>query len=65
MVGEWLGVPMFFSGWDAATLHRLVEEAGFDVVQAKSRCRSRNAWIPSLGFWRDDRLHRSRAGRSV
>lgn len=35
MVGEWLGVPMFFSGWDAATQRRLIEEAGFDVVQAK------------------------------
>ncbi len=27
--GEWLGVPMFFSGWDAATNRRLLRAAGF------------------------------------
>jgi cyclopropane fatty-acyl-phospholipid synthase-like methyltransferase len=30
-VGEWLGVPMFLSTHDAATLRRLVEEAGFAI----------------------------------
>ncbi len=30
-VGDWLGVPMFFSSYDAGTLRRLVEEAGFVV----------------------------------
>ena len=30
--GAWLGVPMFFSAWDADTNGRLVTEAGFDLV---------------------------------
>lgn len=34
VVGDWLGVPMFFSGFDAATQRRLVEEAGFVVERA-------------------------------
>ena len=29
---EWLGVPMFFSGFDAETNRRLVREAGFEVL---------------------------------
>lgn len=33
-VGEWLGVPMFFGGFDAETQRRLVEEAGFVVERA-------------------------------
>ena len=33
-VGDWLGAPMFFSGHDAPTLRRLVEEAGFEVERA-------------------------------
>ena len=28
----WLGVEMFFSGWDAETNRRLVRDAGFDVL---------------------------------
>jgi len=28
----WLGVEMFFSGWDAATSRRLVREAGFELL---------------------------------
>jgi ubiquinone/menaquinone biosynthesis C-methylase UbiE len=31
-VEEWLGVDMFFSGFDADTNRRLVREAGFDVL---------------------------------
>jgi SAM-dependent methyltransferase len=27
--GEWLGVPMFFSAWDAGTNRRLLRDAGF------------------------------------
>jgi SAM-dependent methyltransferase len=27
--GDWLGVPMFFSAWDADTNRRLLREAGF------------------------------------
>ncbi|MBD0329153.1 MAG: hypothetical protein ICV64_03515 [Thermoleophilia bacterium] len=34
VVGGWLGAPMFFSGHDAATLRRLVDEAGFAVERA-------------------------------
>jgi ubiquinone/menaquinone biosynthesis C-methylase UbiE len=30
--GAWLGVEMFFSGFDAETNHRLVREAGFEPV---------------------------------
>ena len=33
-VGTWLGVPMFGSGFDAATQRRLVEDAGFAVERA-------------------------------
>jgi cyclopropane fatty-acyl-phospholipid synthase-like methyltransferase len=29
---EWLGVPMFFSGFDAETNSRLVREAGFELL---------------------------------
>lgn len=34
VVGEWLGVPMFFTGFNAATQRQLVEEAGFVVERA-------------------------------
>ena len=29
---HWLGVDMFFSGWDAATNSRLIREAGFELL---------------------------------
>ena len=31
-VEHWLGVDMFFSGWDAETNARIVRDAGFDVL---------------------------------
>jgi SAM-dependent methyltransferase len=31
--GEWLGVPMFFSGWPAATNRELLRAAGFELVR--------------------------------
>jgi cyclopropane fatty-acyl-phospholipid synthase-like methyltransferase len=31
--GEWLGVPMFFSSFDPETVIRLVNEAGFEIVE--------------------------------
>jgi ubiquinone/menaquinone biosynthesis C-methylase UbiE len=31
-VENWLGVDVFFSGWDAETNSRIVREAGFDVI---------------------------------
>ncbi len=30
--GDWLGVDMFFSGWDADTTLRLADEAGLEIV---------------------------------
>jgi SAM-dependent methyltransferase len=30
--GDWLGVDMFFSGWDADTTLRLVDEGGLEIV---------------------------------
>jgi SAM-dependent methyltransferase len=32
-VGEWLGVPMFFSSFDAETVKQMVAEAGFDPLE--------------------------------
>jgi cyclopropane fatty-acyl-phospholipid synthase-like methyltransferase len=32
---DWLGSPMFFSSFDAATNRRLIEEAGFDLLDAE------------------------------
>jgi SAM-dependent methyltransferase len=31
---DWLGAPMFFSSFDAATNKRLVKEAGFEILSA-------------------------------
>ena len=31
-VGEWLGVEMFFSSWDADTNRRLLRDAGFELL---------------------------------
>lgn len=31
---DWLGAPMYFSGYDAVTNERIVREAGFEVVSA-------------------------------
>ena len=31
---EWLGVPMFFSSFDPQTLQRLVNEAGFELLES-------------------------------
>jgi cyclopropane fatty-acyl-phospholipid synthase-like methyltransferase len=31
--GEWLGVEMFFSGYDAETTQRLAREAGLEIVE--------------------------------
>lgn len=34
VVGEWLGVPMFFSSFDAETLIRMIKAAGFDLLES-------------------------------
>jgi CTP:molybdopterin cytidylyltransferase MocA/ubiquinone/menaquinone biosynthesis C-methylase UbiE len=31
--GDWLGQPMFFSGYDASTNRRMLTEAGFEIVR--------------------------------
>jgi hypothetical protein len=31
-LGEWLGVEMFFSSWDAHANRHLLRDAGFDLV---------------------------------
>jgi len=31
---DWLGARMFFSGFDAATNRRLIQDAGFDILEA-------------------------------
>ncbi len=36
-VATWLGAPMFFSHFDAATNEALVREAGFEVVRAEEQ----------------------------
>jgi hypothetical protein len=51
VVGRWLGVPMFFSGFDAPTLRSLVEAAGFRILdtavepQREQRVEVRFTWI--------------------
>jgi cyclopropane fatty-acyl-phospholipid synthase-like methyltransferase len=35
IVGQWLGVPMFFSSFDAATTRQLVQETGFEILRAE------------------------------
>ncbi|MCP5095353.1 MAG: hypothetical protein GY943_07370, partial [Chloroflexi bacterium] len=32
-VGEWLGVPMFFSSYDPETVKKLIVAAGFEIVE--------------------------------
>ena len=32
-LGEWLGVEMFFSSWDADTNRRLIRDAGFELAR--------------------------------
>ena len=34
IMGEWLGVPMFFSCFDPDTMVRLVSEAGFELLES-------------------------------
>jgi hypothetical protein len=34
VVSEWLDVPMFFSCFDPETMMRVIEEAGFEIVEA-------------------------------
>ena len=34
-IGEWLGVPMFFSGWGVDESRSLVLDAGFEIVRSE------------------------------
>ena len=35
IVDDWLGVPMFFSGFDESTNVRLVGDEGFEVLESR------------------------------
>lgn len=35
MIGQWLGVPMYFSCFDPETVKRLVAEAGFEILETE------------------------------
>jgi hypothetical protein len=35
VAGDWLGAPMYWSSYDAATNRRLVEEAGLQLLSAR------------------------------
>jgi hypothetical protein len=45
-VENWLGVDVFFSGWDAETNSRLVREAGFELVVSEVI----PMWEPDSGY---------------
>lgn len=42
IVGTWLGVPMFFSGYDADTVQQLIIEAGFVVQELAMETQTEN-----------------------
>jgi len=35
VIGQWLGVPMYFSGFDPDTVKQLVNAAGFEIVETE------------------------------
>jgi cyclopropane fatty-acyl-phospholipid synthase-like methyltransferase len=43
VVGDWLGTPMFFSHYDAATNERLVRDAGFEIVKTREETQTEGA----------------------
>jgi SAM-dependent methyltransferase len=47
---DWLGTPMYFSGYDAATNQRLVRNAGFEVVTARPET-AEEFGRPTTFFW--------------
>jgi len=47
---DWLGAPMFFSGYDAATNEGLVRDAGFDIVTARPET-DEEFGKPTTFFW--------------
>jgi SAM-dependent methyltransferase len=47
---DWLGTPMYFSGYDAETNARLVREAGFDIVTARPET-AEEFGRPTTFFW--------------
>jgi SAM-dependent methyltransferase len=47
---DWLGAPMYFSGYDAETNARLVREAGFDIVTARPET-AEEFGRPTTFFW--------------
>lgn len=47
---DWLGAPMYFSGYDAATNERLVRDAGFEIVTARPET-AEEFGRPTTFFW--------------
>jgi hypothetical protein len=35
VIGQWLGVPMYFSGFEPETVCDLVREAGFELIETE------------------------------
>lgn len=73
--GEWLGVPMFFSNWDAQTNRQLLIDAGLSIVQdeivaiTEPEGEADFLWIvankpfASRGWTRDELYDRGEIGR--
>ncbi|MGI8858127.1 MAG: class I SAM-dependent methyltransferase [Thermomicrobiales bacterium] len=47
---DWLGAPMYFSGYDAKTNERLAREAGFDIIAARPET-AEEFGRPTTFFW--------------
>lgn len=47
---DWLGAPMYWSHWDAATNRRLVEATGLAIVQAQNETADEDG-VPVTFFW--------------
>ena len=49
VTGEWLGVPMFISVFDPETMRRVVQDAGFELVETRIESQlERNREVPYL-----------------
>jgi SAM-dependent methyltransferase len=48
--GDWLGAPMYFSGYDAETNERLVRDAGFRIATARPET-AEEFGRPTTFFW--------------
>ena len=49
VTGQWLGVPMFFSSFDPETMKRLVQKAGFEILETDIESQlEQNSEVPYL-----------------